>query len=97
MSTQVNTADVSIKKLEIRSGNGRYNLLPHFLELNIYENLYSSSLTSNITLVDSINLPYYLDLVGQETIDIDITLPGFGDGKDSEVYSVKPPSMHVNS
>lgn len=98
MSTQVNTADVSIKKLEIRTGNGRYNLLPHLLELNIYENLYSSSLTSNITLVDSVNLPYYLDLVGQETIDIDIALDGFDAGGNIEnLVSIKPPPFHVNS
>jgi|TARA_B110000438_G_scaffold303501_1_gene365275 hypothetical protein len=98
MPNQVNTSDVSIDNLEIHSATGTYDLRPHFVELNLYENLYASSLTSNITLIDSVNLPYNLALVGQEVIDINISLSGFDTGVDKEhLISINPPPMHVNT
>jgi len=97
MPTQINTTDVNIKKLEIRSANGRYDLNPHMQELSIYENLFRPALTATMVLVDSHNIPYKLPIVGEETVDIDITLTGFGDGRDSEIFSIKPPPLHVNS
>ena len=98
MSKQVNASDVNIQELTIRSSTGSYDLIPHLLELNIFENIYRSALTSNITLIDSVNLPYNLAMVGQETIDINIALEGFDEGGATEnIVSIKPPPFHVNS
>ena len=98
MSKQVNASDVNIQELTIRSSTGSYDLIPHLLELNIFENIYRSALTSNITLIDSVNLPYNLAMVGQETIDINIALEGCDEGGATEnIVSIKPPPFHVNS
>lgn len=98
MPQQINASDASIKQLQIHSSTGRYELLPHFVELNIYEDIYASSITADITLIDSVNLPYNLALVGQETLDINIALEGFDEGGLTEhLVSIKPPPLHVNS
>jgi hypothetical protein len=94
---QTNTSDISISKLAIHSATGDYDLKPHFVSLNIYENLYRQSLTADITLSDSVNLPYHLALVGQETVNIDIKLTGFEEGSAiaEQEISIKPPPFHV--
>jgi hypothetical protein len=97
MPKQNNATDVTIKKLEIRGATGSYDLNPHMQELSIFEDIFRPALTGIIVLVDSHNVPYKLPIVGEETIDIDIALTGFSDGKDSEAFSIKPPPMHVNS
>ena len=97
MTIQVNSTDVEIKKLEIRGAAGRYDLNPHIQELSIYENIFRPALTAKVVLSDSHNIPYKLPIVGEETVDIDISLTGFGDSNDSEVFSIKPPPFHVNS
>jgi hypothetical protein len=98
MPEQVNTSDVNIKTLSLRSSVGTYELLPHFLELNIYEDMFSSFLTAELTLIDSVNLPYNLALVGQETLDVNIALSGVDEGGNIEnILSIKPPPLHVNS
>jgi hypothetical protein len=97
MSKQVNAADVTVKQLEIRGASGRYDLYPHMQELSIYEDIFRPALTAKIVLSDSHNVPYKLPIVGEETVDIDIALTGFGDGHESETYSIKPPPLHVNS
>jgi hypothetical protein len=97
MPKQLNATDVTVKKLEIRGASGRYDLYPHMQELSIYEDIFRPALTAKIVLSDSHNVPYKLPIVGEETVDIDISLTGFGDGRDSEIYSIKPPPLHVNS
>ena len=97
MPKQNNVTDVNIKRLSIRSANGNYDLNPHCQELSIFENIFRPALTATMVLVDSHNMPYKRPIVGEETVDIDIALTGYGDGQDSEVYSIKPPPFHVNS
>ena len=97
MPEQNNVTDVTIKKLSIRSASGNYDLNPHCQELSIFENIFRPALTATMVLVDSHNMPYKLPIVGEETVDIDIALTGYGDGQDSEAYSIQPPPFHVNS
>jgi len=97
MSTQVHSADVTINTLEIRGASGRQDLNPHMQELSIFESIFRPALTATLVLVDSHNIPYKLPIVGEETVHIDIVLQGISDGKDSELFSIKPPPLHVNS
>ena len=97
MPSQNNATDVSVKTLEIKGATGAQDLNPYFQELSIFEDIFRPALTANLVLIDSHNLPYKIPIVGEETVDIDISLTGFGDGQDSEAYSIKPPPMHVNS
>ena len=93
----INVQDVSLNNLSIRSAIGNFDLVPLFVELTIEESLFRSSLTGNIILADSFNLPTKLPIVGEETLDIDISMVGLEDLANDTVLSVTPPKLHVNS
>ena len=93
MPNQINASDTVIRSFKIHSATKAFNLIPSFTELVIYENLFESSLRANLTLLDSHNLTYKLPMVGEETIEIDISLSGL----DDDSLSVKPPLFHINS
>jgi hypothetical protein len=97
MAIQSNASDISIRKLSIRTASGEHNLNPFLQELSIYENMFQPALSANLIISDSHNMPYKLPIVGEETVDIDLSLTGFSDGYDSETWSIKPPPFHVNS
>ena len=88
---QLNVTDVTIDKLDIESSFGKYDLVPHLEELNIYEDIFSNHMTGHITLQDAFNIPYKLPIVGEETIDCAIRLEG-DDGK----FIIDPPLLHVH-
>ena len=90
MDRQLNIADVVVEKINIESATASYDLIPHCEELNIYENIFSNAVTGHITLVDTVNLPFILPIIGEETINCQIRMEG-DDGK----HIVKPPSLHV--
>ena len=93
MPNQINASDIAIRKIDISSATGNFSLIPSLTELVIYENIFEPALKGNITFIDSHNLPYKLPMVGEETIDIDISLSGF----DDDSLSIQPPLFHVNS
>jgi hypothetical protein len=97
MPQQLNVTDVTIQKLDIFASSGLYDLRPHFLELNIYENIFRPALTATLVLGDSYNIPYKLPIVGEETIDMNIYLPGFEGQDNEELLHIVPPRFHVNS
>ena len=97
MAKQRNATDVTVKNLLIHTASKDYNLEPHLLELNIYEDIFSSYLSANMVLADSHNIPYKLPIVGEETIDIDISLSGHAGSRNEDKHSIKPPRLHVNS
>ena len=97
---QLSFSDVTIKKINIISQsfqNGRpYDLIPHLREINIYENIFSNSLKANITLDEAMNLPQTLPIVGEEYVEIDITIPGMSEKYNDDTYIVNPISMFVH-
>ena len=93
MPNQINASDIAVKKIDILSATSRFSLIPSLVELIIYEDIFEPALKGNITFMDSHNLPYKLPMVGEETIDIDISLSGF----DDDSLSIQPPLLHVNS
>ena len=93
MPNQINASDIDIRSFKIHSASKVFDLVPSFSELIIYENLFQPSLRADLVLHDSHNLVYKLPMVGEETIEIDISLSGM----DDDSLSVKPPLFHVNS
>jgi len=83
MARQLGISDVNIKSVKLRSpswnAGGDYDLIPHLREINIYESIFSNSLTANITFDEAINLPARIPIVGEEMIEIKIESPGMGD------------------
>ena len=88
---QVNVTDIKIERIDIESSFGKYDLVPHLEELNIYEDIFSNHLTGHITLQDAFNIPYKLPIVGEETIDCAIKLTGGDDD-----FMIDPPLLHVH-
>ena len=88
---QVNVTDIKIERIDIESSFGKYDLVPHLEELNIYEDIFSNHLTGHITLQDAFNIPYKLPIVGEETIDCAIKLEGGDDD-----FMIDPPLLHVH-
>ena len=70
MATQIHASDVTIDHLNIHSSFGSYDLTPHLVELNIYENIFNQYLSANLTLTEAFNLPYKLPICGEETVEI---------------------------
>ena len=88
---QVNVSSVTIDKINIESSFGKYDLVPHVEELNIYENIFSNYLHAHLTLQDAFNIPYKLPIIGEETIDVSIRMEG-----DEGDFIINPPMLHVH-
>lgn len=94
MAKQLNLGDVEIRKMLLHSASGDFNIIPNFLELNIYENIFRNSLTATAVIADSLNLPQKLPIVGEETLEIELAMPGIDGGPET---IIKPTLLHVNS
>ena len=92
MAEQLNVGDIVLDKLLIHASAGAYDLIPHLVELNIYENLFSNHITGNITLTDGYNIPQKLPIIGEETIECKMKMPGL----DDEKLILSPPLMQVH-
>ena len=95
MAKQLNVGDVVIDKLQCEGALGSFDLITHFEELNIYEDIFSNTLQAHITLQESYNLPQYIPFMGEETIDCSIRLQGItSDAEGSTI--IQPPKFHVH-
>ena len=92
MATQIHASDVTIDHLNIHSSFGSYDLTPHLVELNIYENIFNQYLSANLTLTEAFNLPYKLPICGEETVEIKYRLSG----SDSTDKIISPPLFHIH-
>lgn len=69
METQFHPGAVDIQELVLITPAGKELDIVHlFLEMNIYENIFSSSLSGVVTLSDTFNLISTLPLLGEETL-----------------------------
>ena len=94
---QKNAQDVTVNQLRIRSALGKYDLTAFCLEITIEENLFKPALSGTVVLSDSYNIPEKFPIVGEETLDIDISLAAVDGNEKETFYSIKPPPLHVNS
>lgn len=106
-NTLVKAGDVLINKVEMTLLNGETLDLKQFIvEVNIYEDIFSPSLTGNVVIRDAVNLIGNLPLVGDEIITLDIQTPGFStpDAQDRlnkiqksfSVYSIKNRQLNAD-
>ena len=93
----VNAQDVKINKLNIRSAVSDFDLNAFLLELTIEESLFKPTIFSEIVLSDSYNIPEKFPLVGEETLDIDISLAGVDAAEKETFHTIKPPPLHINN
>ncbi len=69
MQIQQGASDLKIDYLELIAGQGTFSLDDKFQAINIYESIYRSSVTMDIALNDSINLPLKAPILGEEYIN----------------------------
>jgi|688.fasta_scaffold00166_71 hypothetical protein len=103
----VRPGDVLIHKVEMTTlSNETLDLKPFVVEINVFEDMFSPSLTGNIVIRDSLNLIGQLPLVGDEVVTLDIVTPGFAepDAKDAinkiqksfSVYAIKNRQLNAD-
>lgn len=69
--------DVRINKLYIIRADGtNFSILDYLVELNLYESIFSPTMTGSITLGDSRNLIKSFPILGEELLLMEITTPG---------------------
>jgi len=70
--------DVEIKRIElidVKNKNLRYNLLGSFIDLTIYEDIFSPVLSGYIAIVETQNLLSMLPIVGEEILYVEVATP----------------------
>jgi hypothetical protein len=86
--------EVRIDFLELIGASGAVHPLERlFVTFNMYENLFRGYVTADITINDSINLPYKLPILGEEYLNLEISCKSVqGEGP-----SLSPGPMYVTS
>ena len=89
MANSVNYAgDFFIEKAEIITSSGQIiNVATNIVEINFYEDIFSSSITGDLVLIDTLNLVTNGPIIGQEQLQLRVTTPGFKDN-DSKINFV---------
>ena len=76
MSNLQYAGEFELNELEIIASSGvTISLLKACLEINIYESIFSNSLTGNITVVDTNDLAQNMPFIGQEQLLLKISTP----------------------
>ena len=86
-------SDIKIELLELVTPTGVYDLQELFVNMNIYEDLYGDSVTIDLVLNDSINLPYKAPILGEEYLNFSI----FTKSVDGEGNNINPGPMYTVS
>lgn len=73
--------DVRIQEVSIIVGGEIFDVQRLLLQINLFEDLYSNTLSGSITLVDSVNLIGNAPFVGQEQFKLVFETPGFPSAK----------------
>ena len=86
-------SDIKIAFLELVTPTGVYDLQELFVSMNIYEDLFGDSVTIDLVLNDSINLPYKAPILGEEYLNFSI----FTKSVDGEGNNINPGPMYTVS
>ena len=89
-------SDVTVKKLTLSSASGDYDIVNYLEELNIYEDIFSNSMKAHLTLQESLNLPQYFPIVGEEYIDCSFYTVEPGGGIRVTSHDIHPPRLYVH-
>lgn len=71
--------DYEISSIDIIKNVGgeykRIDFFPNFVNASIYQDIFNSAMSGNITFTDTTDIPYTLPLTGEEFVEIGITYP----------------------
>jgi len=77
--------DVRLERIVITNGLNDVDVSAMLVSINIFEDLYSNTVTGSITLVDSVNLIGIFPFVGLEEVQVTFKTPGFGKRRSTEL------------
>ena len=97
LNKNITGSDVRIEFLELVSPFYTFDLQPFFIEMNVYEDLYSPSLTMDIVLNDSINLPQKVPILGEEYLNFSFASSSIGGDTGIGGDEINPGPMYVTS
>ena len=86
---QENASDIKIELLELVTPAETFDLRKLFVSMNIYEDLFGDSVTIDLVINDSINLPYKAPILGEEYLNFSI----FTKSVDGEGNNINPGPM----
>jgi len=85
-SEQQYAGEINLEYLRIFSSEGvRADLSSVVVEINLFENIFSSAFTGNIIIVDTLNLIEKLPILGQEYIELKCSTPQENPTKESVI------------
>jgi hypothetical protein len=68
---------VKVNSIKLTSYKGREIDITNMVrEINIYESIYSNGIDGSIDIIDSREMIQFLPIIGEETLEVDIILPG---------------------
>ena len=86
VSEQQYAGEINLEYLRIFSSEGvRVDLSGIVVEINLFEDIFSTSFTGNIILVDTLNLIEKLPILGQEYIELKCSTPQVNPTKESVI------------
>lgn len=81
-----NAGDYELEALYLHTSVGLLDLKEFFIELHIYEDIYSASLSGNLVLADAVNLISATPLRGDEALTIKARTPTLEDTPENIIY-----------
>ena len=90
---QQDASDIKIELLELVTPAETFDLRKLFVSMNIYEDLFGDSVTIDLVINDSINLPYKAPILGEEYLNFSI----FTKAVDGEGNNINPGPMYTVS
>jgi hypothetical protein len=101
MSTSTGTSfagDIAINELTIICSGRIVDLSPYFLELNLYEDIFSTCMSGDIYMTDPNGLVKSLPIIGEEYLTIDFVTPGSVNNirKTFRVYKIENKAFYTS-
>ena len=68
--------EYTLEGLELRTVKGSLNMIPNYVQLDLFENIYSNSISGSLVITDTNNLLVNMPFIGQEFLRLKISTPG---------------------
>ena len=94
---QQDASDIKIEFLELVTPSETFDLQRLFVSMNIYENLFGNSVTIDLFLNDSINLPYKAPILGEEYLNFTVASKSVESKFKGEGVVLEPGPMYTVS
>ena len=78
--------EYKVEKLKLHTARGSYDLTKTFVQIDLFENIFSHSMSGSLIFIDTDNLVINSPIVGQEYLELKISSPGIA-GADSIDFS----------